>query len=602
MSEYDRVKSPYDGGTWTNPGMIALIETYCRIRGYPSLKSITVMQGSFNTTVAASAGTHRLADCVDLSAFDWKKKDRIFRSIGGAIFHRTPAQGFPPHCHMVRMYSAGMAWLATAQDKAYRASASNGLGNLSHKDTEWMPRYRGVKHLSGPESGQWITVRATPGYAVAGADPVHDKDLIEVRRGRGYVLSGIAGRVRSQGKDYLVATSGKDDLTFYLLSDFNRFVPNFVALKQTMVTTRDDVHGREEPGLAGVPDKKGIKIRPKGFRIKVIGFVKTDEGVFWSSNHGTWYAGTSLEVVGSGPATRVTAPAKAAAAATPTAKSHALTLINQNEIALRLSPENPKHLGQWKHGLAYATRCRLMTDLYKDTGVSVVAGAEAAGPAEMRTFKRALEKSLGSTWESHLYGDGWDISQSINVDTSVFEVTDHGFVAMTPAGPGGSHNIAPWARLRHRASGIAHYEVSLHLIAGTGKTLSRQREAQVHTLVPQVEHLANGLPVIYAGDMNDARGQAYDGVGRAFASFSYTDVEATDCAAVNAEWPSYNALNPKPRKTGLQLDRCFIKTSQVTARRRTVLVPLEHGKISVPKGWPSDHWAVQYDLTVRATP
>jgi hypothetical protein len=466
-----------------------------------------------------------------------------------------------------------------------------------------MPRYRGVKHLSGPEHGQWIAIRATPGYSVAGSDPVNDKDLVMVRRDKGHVLSGIAGRVRSQGKDYLVVTKGKDDMTFYLLADFNRYVPNFVALAQTMVTTEAGVHGREEPGLDGVPDKKGIKIRPKGFRIKVVGFVETNEGVFWSSNHGTWYAGTSLAVVGARPAKVVSAPAKKAAkraAATPT--SHSMTLINQNEIALRLSPKNSKHVDDWKHGLPYATRCRLMTELYKNSSVSVVAGAEAAGLPQMRTFNHALEKALGSTWESHLFGDGWDISQSINVDTAIFEVVEHGFVTMTPAGPGGSHNIAPWALLRHRASGISHYEVSLHLIAGSGKALSRRREAQVHTLVPQMDHVADGLPVIYAGDMNDARGQAYDGVGKAFRSFGYTDVEATDCEGVNAEWPSYNDLNLKPRKSGLQLDRCFIRTSQVTARRRKVLVPLRHGRISVPKGWPSDHWAVLYDLTVRATP
>lgn len=609
MGEYDRVKSPYDGGIWTNQGMINLVHTYCRIRGYPSLKSISVMQGSFNTTVAASAGTHKGADCLDLSAFDWKRKNRIFRSIGGLSFHRTPAQGFPPHCHMVRMYSPKTAWLAAAQDKAYRASAANGLGNLTHKDAEWMPRYRGVKHLSGPESGQWIATRSTPGYSVAGTDPRNDKDLITVQRDRGYVLSGIAGRVRSQGKDYFVATTGKDDMAFYLVADFNRFVPHFVAVTQIMVTTAPDVHGREEPGLAGIPDKKGIKPRPKGFRVKVTGFVRTDEGVFWSSNHGTWYAGGSLAVVGGGgkaspvPAARVAAgsstPAVTTGATGAAATSHAMTLINQNEIALRLSPKNTKHLGEWKHGKDYPTRCRLMVELYRETGVSVVAGAEAAGLTQMRTFNRALSRALGSTWESHVFGDGWDISQSINVDTAIFDVVERGTVTMTPSGPGGSHNIAPWALLRHRESGIGHYEVSLHLIAGPGKPFSLRREAQVRGLVPQLDQIAKGLPVIYVGDMNDARDQAFDGVGKAFSSFGYTDLEATDCAAVNPEWPSYNALNPKPRKTGLQLDRCFIRTTQVKARRRKVLVPLEHGKISVPRGWPSDHWAVLYDLTVK---
>lgn len=217
MGQYDRVRSPFGGpGTYTNSGMVSLVKTYCAIKGI-SLKQFYVMQGSFNTTVKASAGTHDKADCMDaIDSVDeaWLKR------IGGFAWGRTRSQGFTPHVHFGRMYSTKMAWLATAQDKAYRANKSNGLGNLTHKDSSWCPRYRGVKHISGPSTRKYVATKETWGYSQAGCHADKDADLKIKTRAKGWVLSNIAGRVQSNGSDYYVTTGG----TFYNVSNFEAYV------------------------------------------------------------------------------------------------------------------------------------------------------------------------------------------------------------------------------------------------------------------------------------------------------------------------------------------------------------------------------------------
>ena len=217
MGQYDRIDSPFGGpGRYTNPGMVAAMRTYAAIKGVP-LSSIYCYQGSFNTTVAASAGTHDEADCLDGStALD----QALMKKIGLFAWTRTAAQGFDPHIHWGRMYSTAMAWLATAQDQAYRAHRSNGLGNLSYRDSEWCPRYRGVRHLSGPTSKKYIAKQEAWGYSQAGCHSDKDADLKKTERAKGFILENIAGRVESNGSEYFVTRSA----TFYNVANFDEYV------------------------------------------------------------------------------------------------------------------------------------------------------------------------------------------------------------------------------------------------------------------------------------------------------------------------------------------------------------------------------------------
>jgi hypothetical protein len=287
MGQYDRIKSPYGGGTYTNSGMVNLVKTYCAIKGI-SLKQFYVMQGSFNTTVKASAGTHDKADCMD--AVD-SVDEKWLKKIGAFAWARTRAQGFTPHVHFGRMYSTKMAWLATAQDKAYRAHKSNGLGNLSHTDTSWCPRYRSVKHISGPSTRKYVATKETWGYSQAGCHSDKDKDLKIKTRAKGYVLGNIAGRVQANGSDYFVTTGG----TFYNVSNFTPYVAPPKAPKVTTYYVRGPFAIGHKTASAAAP-KVGTP-KPWGSELN-ISKTSTVNGAKWGyatvGGVGRWYLMANL--------------------------------------------------------------------------------------------------------------------------------------------------------------------------------------------------------------------------------------------------------------------------------------------------------------------
>lgn len=281
MGQYTKIRSPFAGpGTYTNPGMVALIKTYCAIKGIPWAR-FWLTQGSFNTTVAASAGTHDEADCIDtLDSVD----EALFKRIGGNAQQRTRAQGFVPHTHMVRMFSTAMAWLAEAQDEAYRKYQSNGLGNLSHKDTSWCPRYRGVKHLAGPSTKQYVATKETWGYSQAGCHADKDADLRKTTRAKGWVLGNIAGKVHANGSDYWVTTSG----TFYNTANFTTYTP---PPEGTMYYVRAAAVTGHASTSAASAVVGGVKVW--GTALKVLR-TKTVNGARWgwvdpSDGAGRWY-------------------------------------------------------------------------------------------------------------------------------------------------------------------------------------------------------------------------------------------------------------------------------------------------------------------------
>lgn len=295
MSQYSRITAPWPhSGAWngyTNSGMVRLLKTYCAIMGH-LLSELTCWQGSFHTGYAPSAGTHDKADCLDLSDNNAAEKCKTLKLIGGFAWLRTIAQGFGSnHVHMGRMYSAAMAWLATAQDEAYRNHKSNGLGDLSHTDTSWCPRYRSIRHLYGPTKAHYYAVRDTPGYSQPGCTPVGDHDLITGTCPRKYELSGIAGTVRAKSKDYFVTTRR----TFYLKSDFIKVWAGFVWHSATYTVVDAPAYGRTGPGL-DKPKKAGC-VRDRGYLVRAIGYADRGGHRFVCTAHGTYYAESSLKAV-----------------------------------------------------------------------------------------------------------------------------------------------------------------------------------------------------------------------------------------------------------------------------------------------------------------
>lgn len=124
---YEKVK--HDGKTVDRWTAAALREAERRL-GYP----LTIVQGSYNRGVGASAGTHDGGGVVDLAAFEADRKVRVLREVGFAAWRRRPSQGpWNEHVHAVLIGNERAADSAKRQVTAYR-NGRNGLANNGPDD------------------------------------------------------------------------------------------------------------------------------------------------------------------------------------------------------------------------------------------------------------------------------------------------------------------------------------------------------------------------------------------------------------------------------------------------------------------------------------
>lgn len=118
------------GRTNVDAMTIAALEYAERLAGH----LFTVTQGSYQSSVEASAGTHDLGGAVDLR---WTGDDsdiRALRRAGFAAWHRDPSQGdWPDHIHAVLIGHPNLAPSASRQVDAYYAGR-NGLANSAADD------------------------------------------------------------------------------------------------------------------------------------------------------------------------------------------------------------------------------------------------------------------------------------------------------------------------------------------------------------------------------------------------------------------------------------------------------------------------------------
>ena len=96
--------------------------------------AFTIMQGSYNTGVAASAGTHNGGGAVDFSTKNLSpaKLNTMLGSLkdaGFAAWHRTAIAGvWPDHVHCIAINGPDLAPLAAAQVKSFLAGR-NGMAD-----------------------------------------------------------------------------------------------------------------------------------------------------------------------------------------------------------------------------------------------------------------------------------------------------------------------------------------------------------------------------------------------------------------------------------------------------------------------------------------
>lgn len=88
-------------------------------------KKLYVYQGSYSTGVSQSGGTHSGGGAIDFATYD-DNAIRVMRECGGAAWHRTPAQGFRHHGHVIVLGCPHVSPAARDQQVQYQ-QGRNGL-------------------------------------------------------------------------------------------------------------------------------------------------------------------------------------------------------------------------------------------------------------------------------------------------------------------------------------------------------------------------------------------------------------------------------------------------------------------------------------------
>lgn len=134
----DYTRTTY-GGKTVNRRTAALLS---RAAGWAGV-TITLTQGSYNSSVSASAGTHDGGGAVDIAVGSWSSSRRVavvdaLRKAGFAAWLRTPAEGFAYHIHAVAIGDTQASSGAKNQVQSY-FNGRNGLANnrASTGATHW---------------------------------------------------------------------------------------------------------------------------------------------------------------------------------------------------------------------------------------------------------------------------------------------------------------------------------------------------------------------------------------------------------------------------------------------------------------------------------
>lgn len=198
-----------------------------RITGLP----IIVTQGSYSGSVDASAGTHAGGGSVDLDV-DGRTRDEIWRmlhggrTLGWALWERTPAQGFARHLHGIALGCPDLSPAAQDQVTQY-LNGTNGL--------YWRQPDDGPRDFPGGPGVTWedyLAATAAPTEPLAPppppnplADPTEDDNMAFLTE-YSYGPGEPAGIVFMMSSDLSTKTHVKDaDTLSNLITQGYKVIP-----------------------------------------------------------------------------------------------------------------------------------------------------------------------------------------------------------------------------------------------------------------------------------------------------------------------------------------------------------------------------------------
>jgi hypothetical protein len=121
----------YINGKKTDSITAAAFKEAVRLSGLTG--RVVVVQGSYSSSISASAGTHRGGGALDIRTRNLTLTERArlelnLRRVGFAAWIRDARDGFDPHIHAIRSDCGDLHWQARAQVVDYR-HGRNGLAN-----------------------------------------------------------------------------------------------------------------------------------------------------------------------------------------------------------------------------------------------------------------------------------------------------------------------------------------------------------------------------------------------------------------------------------------------------------------------------------------
>jgi hypothetical protein len=196
MGAYTR--TTYNGVTLNKVTVQAFQEVEKRL-GY----KLTFDQGSYNTSVEASGGTHSGGGAADLAPFEADRKEHVCRAVGFAAWHRPhnwDHEGGIEHVHCELLGDEDASPAAKAQWAEYRAHRSGLVSNLV--DNTWHPDPIPVWHYKVVPSLGVSVQRVHTDFLIALADKVKNKPTFRGRAlqrclnrkvGAGLTVDGVVG-------------------------------------------------------------------------------------------------------------------------------------------------------------------------------------------------------------------------------------------------------------------------------------------------------------------------------------------------------------------------------------------------------------------------
>lgn len=228
MSAYDRVV--WRGYTFDKVTVQALQEAEKRL-GY----TLSIIQGSFNTSVSASGGTHAGGGAVDLAPADYANKVHVLRAIGFAAWHRPAIRGlWVEHVHAVLLDDAVASAAAKAQWTDYR-NHRDGLADNAY-DPTWHPNPIPIFHY-----------KVLPTLGVSASKLATDFHLVSAGRKNSPTLRGTA--IQKQLNKKINAHLSVDGVIGPMtLAAWKRYEHHLVQ-----------THGAKKASVAGVPNKWSLR-------------------------------------------------------------------------------------------------------------------------------------------------------------------------------------------------------------------------------------------------------------------------------------------------------------------------------------------------------